>query len=54
MYRQYWAIRVGAKSNGYILDNRVFNTKADALLMKEQLGDRECYHVIKITEGHNQ
>lgn len=51
MHRQYWAIRVGPKSTGYILDNRVFDTKEDALICWEQLGECNYHHVIKIKEG---
>lgn len=54
MYKQYYAIRVGQKNNGYFMDNTVFEFKKDAVAYKKQF--EPCHwsnewHIVKITEG---
>lgn len=48
-----WAIRVGKPNTGYLMDNLVFDTKAQAISYKKQQGvwtwSKE-WHVIKLKE----
>ena len=48
-----WAIRVGCPSNGYFMDNKIFDTKKQAVAYRNGQGDCSWsvhWHVVKIRE----
>jgi hypothetical protein len=51
--KAYWAIRVGYPSNGYVMDNKVFDTKREAAAYRDAQGDvswQKDWHIVKLRE----